>query len=82
MNLTWLLTSLLTEELKELCKKQNHYKRFHKDFDFLPKTNKKHDPAVFYKLPFLIARFKITEDSYETVVTNLDAAGFPQKELK
>ena len=71
-----------TKELKKLCENRNQYKRIHKDFDFLPKTNRKYDPAVFYKLPFRIVRFKITEDSYETVVTNLDTASFPQAELK
>ena len=71
-----------TRELKKLCKNRNQYKRIHKDFDFLPKSNRKHDPAVFYKLPFRIVRFKITEDSYETVVTNLDTSSFPQEELK
>ena len=76
------LVTKQTNELKKLCKSQNQYKRIHKDFDFLPKTNRKHDPAVFYKLPFRIVRFKISGDSYETVVTNLDAATFPPEELK
>jgi len=54
----------------------------HKDFDFLPKRNRKHDPTVFFKLPFRIVRFKISEYAYETVVTNLDTAAFPPSELK
>ncbi len=78
------LTTKQTNEMKELFKHKNKY-RFvpsSSHFDFLPKKNRKHDPAVFYKLPFRIVRFKIAEDSYETVVTNLDAVGFPPAELK
>ena len=41
-----------------------------------------HDPTVFYQIPFRIVRFKIAENSYETVVTNLNAADFPPAELK
>ena len=48
----------------------------------MPKTNRKHDPVVFYNLPFRIVRFKISEDSYETVVTNLHVTTFPPQELK
>lgn len=52
------------------------------DFDYLSKKNRKHDPAVFYHLPFRIVRFQITDDTFETVVTNLNALEFPPKELK
>ena len=37
---------------------------------------------MFYNLLFRIVRFKITDDSFETVITNLDAADFPPHELK
>lgn len=76
------LTTKQTNEVKQLLKNKNLYKYLHKDFDFLPKSNRKHDPAVFFKLPFRIVRFKISEYAYETVVTNLDAASFPPSELK
>lgn len=33
------LTTKQTNELKMLCKNRNQYKRIHKEFDFLPKTN-------------------------------------------
>ena len=46
---------------------------------FCPKKNRKHDPAVFYTLSFPIVRFKITDDTYETLITNLD---FSSNELK
>ena len=37
---------------------------------------------IFYPISFRIVRFKITEDSYETIITNLDASDFPSLELK
>lgn len=48
----------------------------------MPKTNRKFAPTVFYKLPFRIVRFKITDTTYETVVTNLGSIQFPVTELK
>ena len=46
-------------------------------FDFLDlHTNK------FYPISFRVVRFKITEVSYETVITNLDQSEFPPQELK
>jgi len=78
------LTTKQTNEVKELLMQKNKYRYISSStsFDFLPKKNHKHDPAVFYKLPFRIVRFKITDDTYETVITNLDAADFPPAELK
>lgn len=78
------LTSKQTNDVKELFNLKNQYRYISssKNFDFLPKKNRKHDPAVFYKLPFRIVRFKITDDIYETVITNLDAVDFPPAQLK
>ena len=76
------LTTKQTNEVKKLLQNKNLYKHLHKDFDYLPKTNRKHDPAVFFKLPFRIVRFNISEYTYETVVTNLDTVAFPPSELK
>jgi len=46
-------------------------------FDFLDlHTNK------FYPMSFRVVRFKITEDSYETVITNLSTAYFSSEDLK
>ncbi len=50
--------------------------------DIFCKTNRKHDPAAFYKLTFRVVRFKITDSTYETVITNLDSTGFPAAEPK
>ncbi len=73
-----------TKEAKELCKNKNmfHFVPATSPFDYLPRKNRKHDPLKFYKLPFRIVRFKITKDTYETAVTNLDADVFPPAELK
>lgn len=78
------LTTKQTNEVKRLCKNKNSFKSLgcQHDFDYLPLKNKKHDPTLFYKLPFRIVRFQITENSYETVVTNLDSVCFPPDELK
>jgi hypothetical protein len=47
------------------------------NFDFLDlHTNK------FYPMAFRVVRFKITEDSYETVITNLGQSDFSPQELK
>jgi len=45
-------------------------------FDFLdPYTNS-------YPISFRVVRFKISEDSYETVLTNLEQSDFPPNELR
>ena len=78
------LTTRQTKEVKLLCQSRNQYRIITgtAPFDFLPRDNRKHDPVVFYNLPFRIVRFQIAEDSYETVLTNLDAKAFPPLELK
>ena len=78
------LTTRQTKEVKLLCQSRNQYRLIpvRAPFDFLPRNNRKHDPVVFYNLPFRIVRFQIAEDSYETVLTNLDAKAFPPLELK
>lgn len=43
---------------------------------------KKCEPAKFYNLRFRIVRFKISEDTYETVLTNLDKEQYSPSELK
>ena len=78
------LTRKQSNEVKQLLKIRNCF-RFvpHTSrFDFLPERSRKHDPTVFYSLSFRIVRFPITENTFETVITNLDAQDFPQEELK
>jgi hypothetical protein len=46
-------------------------------FDFLDlHTNK------FYPMTFRVVRIKLSDDSYETIITNLDKSGFPLNEIK
>ena len=78
------LTRKQTNEMKQLLKDRNAY-RFvpsSSTFDYLPARNSKGIPVPPYVLSFRIVRFKISDDSYETVVTNLDADSFPAPELK
>ena len=69
---------------KPLLLDKNRYKCIgpSSPFDYLPTGAHKHDPVAFYPLPFRVVRFKISDSAYETVITNLDAAEFPPKELK
>ena len=78
------LTRKQTNEIKELLNNRNSYRFIPSSstFDFLPIKNHKSIPVPPYVLSFRIVRFKITADTYETVVTNLDAGSFPAAELK
>jgi hypothetical protein len=71
-----ILTRKNTNEVKS---QPDIYKRIetHKTFDFLDLHINK-----FYPMEFRVVRFKITDDTYETVITNLDSSEFPPKELK
>lgn len=51
-------------------------------FDFLPAKSKKTDPAVMYELPVRLVRFKITNETYEVIATNLPENEFSPAELK
>lgn len=78
------LTRKKTNAVKELFKDKNHYRMLSstQPFDYLPLKNKKAEPTKFYELNFRIVRFLISENIYETVVTNLDKAKYPPAELK
>ena len=51
-------------------------------FDFLPDTSKKSVPMTPYRLSFRLVRFKLTDDTYELLITNLDSNEFNVNELK
>lgn len=78
------LTRKQTGKVKQLLKDKNRYKYLSSSarFDYLPKKSRKHDPDVFYSLSFRIVRFPISENTYETIITNLDKASFPLREIK
>ena len=78
------LTRKSTNTVKQLCKERNRYRFLPQNvsFDYLPQNKHKADPLVFYELHFRIVRFKISDDAYETVITNLDPLSFLPNELK
>lgn len=77
-------TKRQTIQAKKLLENKQRYKQLASDtvFDYLPSHNRKHDPFTSYYLPFRVVRFMISDTSYETVITNLDAEDFPPAELK
>mgnify|MGYP003292243017 CR=1 FL=1 len=78
------LTRRQNKETKELLKDRNHYRFIpvNSTFDYLKVKSKKYDPVEFYELGFRIVRFKVTDDLYETVLTNLDKEVYPSEKLK
>lgn len=76
--------NLTRKNNKELLKKRNEYKYISPStkFDFLPQKTDKSQPTVFYKLNFRIVRFKISENTFETIITNLDEKEYPPERLK
>ena len=74
------LTRKQTKKLKELQKEFPGKYRFlptKVNFDYLPWGT-----DGFYPISFRIVRFKISDDSTETLITNLDKDSFPSDELK
>ena len=74
------LTRKQTKKLKELQKEFPGMYRFlpiHVNFDYLPWGT-----DGFYPFSFRIVRFKISDGSTETLITNLDRNSFPAEELK
>lgn len=78
------LTKKQTNEVKELLKDKNHYHYISHTtpFDYLPQSSKKNDPVKFYELHFRIVRFEVSENRYETIITNLDNELYPPEKLK
>lgn len=78
------LTRTQTNEVKERCK-HNPFLRYishSSPLDYLPAHTRKYDPFVSYTLHFRVVRFKLTDNSFETVLTNLDPENFPPPKLK
>ena len=84
MSIVLNLTRKQTKKAKELFKDRNHFRYIANSspFDYLPQYSHKADPLVFYTLKFRIVRFKISVDTYETVVTNLPEDKYPPEKLK
>ena len=74
------LTRKQTNAVKALMKMYPEKYRIlpgHVNFEFLPEGS-----AEFYPLSFRVVRFQISDDSTETLITNLDKDSFPSDELK
>ena len=85
LNIDLNLTNKQSSLMKQLVKEQpNSYRIIQgfQNFDFLPKNSKHKDPPSFYLLSFRIVRFKISDSSFETVVTNLSPDDFSPSDLK
>ena len=84
VDITLKLTRKQTKETKALFKDRNHYKLIPSNttFDYLPVKNKKHEKTQFYELKFRIVRFQITEDTFETILTNLEREQYTPEKLK
>ena len=79
------LTRKQTNEMKKLfVTDRNHYKLIPHStpFDYLPLKLKKHEDAQLFELYFRIVRFKVNENLYETVLTNLDKNDYTPEKLK
>lgn len=78
------LTRKQNKETLELLKDKEHYRLLIKAsrFDYLPKSEGYKAPARFYKISFRIVRFLISENTYETILTNLAKDKFPLKEIQ
>ena len=83
INISMKLTNRNTKKVRELFKDKNHYKRIDQPdkFDFLPYPIVDNE-TIFYEINFRIVRFPISENSYETVITNLDRDKFSIESLK
>ena len=74
------LTRKQTNAVKALMKMYPDKYRIlpdHANFEFLPTGS-----SDFYPLSFRVVRFRISDDSTETLITNLDKDSFPSDELK
>lgn len=75
VNINKILTRKQTKDIKsnpELYK----FLPQNSTFDYLDNIN------MFYPIKFRVVRFKISENTYETIITNLDSEKFPPKKIK
>ncbi|MPQ45198.1 IS4 family transposase, partial [Clostridium tarantellae] len=70
------ITRRQTKEIKENPKKYKFLPKNSK-FDYLELKSPK-----FYDMSFRVVRFKISDNSYETIITNLDSNQFSPSDLK
>lgn len=70
---------LTRKQTKEVKADPEHYRFLASTstFDFLDQLKNK-----FYPMVFRVVRFRISEDTYETIITNLDTNNFPSEKIK
>ena len=73
------LTRKQTNQVKNSCLK---FVPHTSTFDYLPRTTQKAIPMQPYYLSFRVVRFKLTQDTYEVLLTNLPEDEFSVSELK
>ena len=73
---------LTRKQTNEVRRSDLNYLSHSVSFDFLPSTSKKNSPMQPYYLSFRIVRFKLTENTYEVLLTNLTEDEFSVSELK
>ena len=73
------LTRKQTNQVKNSCLK---FVPHTSTFDYLPRTTQKVIPMQPYYLSFRVVRFKLTEYSYEVLLTNLSEDEFSVVDLK
>ena len=73
-----------TQEHWQLYKEKNTYKRISHpvNFDYFIAPDGFRDIYTFYHLPFRILKIQLSDDIYETVITNLPADTFSKKRNK
>ncbi len=83
-HVTLSLTRKQSNETRELLQDKEHYRLLidASRFDYLPKKEGYKAPASFYDISFRIVRFPITDETYETILTNLPEEMFPLDEIK
>ena len=73
---------LTRKQTNEVKKSNLKYLSHSVYFDFLPSTTRKNVPIIPYYLSFRIVRFKLSENTYEILITNLTEDEFSVSELK
>ena len=84
MHISLSITRKQSREAKEMAKEKNKYRCIPSSikFDYLPLKTKRNESAHFFTLEFRLVRVKISEDSYEMLMTNLPEEKFPPEKLK
>lgn len=75
-DISYLLTRRQTKEVKEHPEKYK-FMPTNQKFDYLPAGDQ-----GTYSMNFRVVRFLIAENSYETIITNLDTEQFPPSKIK